>query len=197
MGELLCEFQQHGGGYPFVRVMAGIIKDPIAPLSRRHEPQRSAHDAFSDLTYLNKRVPCRDAPHAVGCQRGGEAYRRGYDVEGQRHRHAAADPQIFRVQAGICRVYSLKSSSVLLSEREKRVAAVYAVHRVARVPRDERPVRRRPDETVGDKAVIRLKMQHRISRLRSENTVERKRSVARAAERELQELYRRPFAPVF
>ena len=85
----------------------------------------------------------------------------------------------------------------MLSEREKRVAAVYAVHRVARVPRDERPVRRRPDETVGDKAVIRLKMQHRISRLRSENTVERKRSVARAVERELQELYRRPFAPVF
>ena len=62
--KLLGKFEQHRYGYPFVRVVRGVIEDALFTLAECEIPQRLSHDRPAEPAGFDKRIACRDAAHA-------------------------------------------------------------------------------------------------------------------------------------
>ena len=84
----------------------------------------------------------------------------------------------------------LDAAAVHLRDGPERVAAFHTVHYISGVPRQERPVRVPPGDTVGRQSVRRLKAAQGVVRRARKYSVLTQLSEARAVQRELEQLDR-------
>ena len=171
-------------------MVRGVIQHSVLPRAEAQAPERTTHHALADIPGGDERIAHGEPANAVAHERRRPAYIYRHDRKRQRHSDILPRAQPLRDYAGVCRLYRVDAAAVHLRDGPERVAALHAVHYIAGVPRQERPVRVPSGDAVGRQAVHGLKAAQGVVRRARKYSVLTQLSEARAVQRELEQLDR-------
>ncbi len=168
---LLRKLHQQGGGDPLQRVVRRVVGDVPRARAQPQGVQALSQHARPDAGDAQERVPrlqALDVPHQHLVGIGGV----GRDhVEGVRHRHARAHPQVVGVLGRVGRLYGRGVRAVFPRDAEERVAGPHGVDVVPQQELREHPPGLRAYHAVGLQPEAPLEFLDRPPRLPAEHAV--------------------------